>query len=279
MESRGLIIVTYNIAGNNNTYWSNHEEHVIKLVDFFRDLEADVICLQEVSGKTKNNTQAHQIANLLKMNCIFRKSMKFESGLPKYYGLAILSYFPIYLINPIELPRGSLLKDNGVRMPGQNEKRLALCVRISPMKNDKSFDFICICSHFGIYNSEDDKNNLSLKPVKRIRKYINNKSTDNDKMPALLVGDFNTIPDSNIYKFLDRNWNMHKTEETVKGKKIDYICDRGRGRYIMEKQEVKNEITLSDHYPLVGHWSFIMNKKNNSNNNDNNNNNNNNNNK
>lgn len=248
MEVHQVNIVSYNIAGNHEEIWgTNQDQHINKLSQFFSSIKADVICLQEVSGSKLLETQAHKIAQELRMNCAFAPAIE-----KKVYGVAILSHFPISSIQHLPLPRGSLFKDNGDRMPGQNETRVALCTRISPIKDDPTFDFICICTHFGIYNSEDINNEKALEPVKIIHDYINQNKIK--ETPALLVGDLNTTPNSEMWQRLDKNWNMHASDATTNKRKIDYICDRGRGKYQMQPQQVRRDIDLSDHFPLIAIW-------------------------
>lgn len=57
-----------------------------------------------------------------------------------------------------------------------------------------------------------------------------------------------------MLKGFERNWNVNPSDVPTTGiGKIDYICDRGRGFYKMQRQEVIQADT-SDHYILVGYW-------------------------
>ena len=105
---------------------------------------------EEVCGSGVEDTQAHDLANDLRMNCMFGQARQTKHGV---FGNAILSRFPLTREQELELPRGSLTRDDGSRMPGQNERRLALAAIVSPFRDAEAFDFMCICTHVGIYNT------------------------------------------------------------------------------------------------------------------------------
>jgi endonuclease/exonuclease/phosphatase family metal-dependent hydrolase len=241
--------VSYNIAGNHSSF------DIDKIISVLENINADVICLQEVGGTSISNTHAHVIANQLRMFCVFEQAH--QSRYP--FGNAILSRFPMTHCTRIELPRGSLHRDDGSRMPGQNETRVAVSVQVCPFQEHPQFDFVCICTHLGIYNSADRVTGGSaIEPFDRIRAHIK----PNDHLPALLIGDFNIRYDSQHtesgLQAVDRNWNIYGSEPTAGNKKIDYICDRGRGKWTMgEQYVVSDEVTgrASDHRPLCATWS------------------------
>ncbi len=247
-------VVTYNIAGNHDTF--SHEN----IFGVLQSLNADIICLQEVKGDDLFHTQAHSLANDLRMNCIFGQAHQ-----SRMFGNAILSRFPLTNRQEIHLPRGSLLQDDGTRMPGQNERRLALIATVCPYKSTSEFDFLCICTHIGIYNSAEQSNEAHV-PGELIGRFVN--SDSNKNRSALLLGDMNCSwnngsPFTGVVQRLDRNWNMYPTAGTITDKsesvkhKIDYICDRSRGRWQMTSMEVvRNPATMvaSDHLPVVATW-------------------------
>lgn len=264
MLLEAITIATYNIAGNHKTFDYN------LILSALRSLNADVICLQEVSGSDIHNTQAHSLANDLCMNCEFG-----QADNKRIFGNAIISRFPLTHKHNIELPRGSLKRDNGNRMPGQKETRGALAVVVSPFEDAPEYNFLCICTHVGLYNSAD-KVNVAKVPGSIIERFVNDDYRKN--MPALLAGDFNckwSEPFTGIVERLNNNWNFYKTSGTKTSKsdssknKIDYICDRQRGKWTMESNYVvRNENTdlrdghrPSDHLPLVAVWKPAVNNK------------------
>lgn len=266
-QKKSILAVTYNIAGNHNRY------NTKKICQVLIDLKPDLVFLQEVSNKRCGNflTQAHAIASELRMNCIFAKSDERFGGIERVYGNAILSLYPIHNITEISLPRGSLYTDDGFRMPGQLEKRLALGAIVSPIKDNPLYDFLCISTHFGLYNTQaatmGKKGEIpeAGKPIENIREYI--KSFGKKNMPCILGGDLNMKPDSDIIKLIEKDWNTNiilSDEPTFdnnflddKGIKIDYILDRPCDKYKMSRQKsitYQDSYMASDHRPLMAEW-------------------------
>ena len=277
-QGRFLRVVTYNIAGNHASYDTQ------KLTQVLVGLKVDLVFLQEVSDKKCDPfpTQAHALASALRMNCVFGQPAE-----GRVFGNAILSVYPLHSATEILLPHGSLYRDDGSRMPGQKERRLALAGVVSPIREDPSFDFLCIATHFGLYNTlastpppevgnaEGEKKEAVKKtlpecaaPVEEIRKFVNHPSRK--EMPCLLGGDLNAKPSSATLQLFDRNWNLHEelhnnvptrgdpdAEDVLAGSKIDYILDRSRGKYKMEFQKsltFQESLKASDHRPLLAEW-------------------------
>jgi len=258
-------LATYNIAGGNKKLF-RHE----RILEVLESLNADVICLQEVCGESVEDTQAHHLANDLRMNCMFGRARDRGGGV---FGNAILSRYPITRRQEIELPRGSLMADDGKKMPGQKEGRLALAAIVSPFPDVRTSDFLCICTHVGIYNSAE-KASEAQRPAEIIGNLVNSKAFKDT--PAVLAGDLNcawTEPFTGVVARLHRNWHIYPSAGTRtskskdKGNKVDYICDRGRGRWRLQDktmQAVRNSVTSpgkkqapSDHLPLVAFWQRI----------------------
>ena len=254
-----VTVATYNIAGAHETFCHDN------VLNALQSLNADVICLQEVLGDDPLHTQAHRLADDLRMNCVFGKAHQ-----ERVFGNAILSRFPLTHRHEIELPRGSLMRDDGSRMPGQNERRAALAVVVSPFKDVSVYDFLCVCTHVGIFNSAEESTDAHV-PCERIGQFVNTEALKDT--PALLAGDFNcrwAEPFAGVVARLDRNWNIYPSAGTKTNKgddskhKIDYICDRGRRRWQMQgglTHAVRNDKTdygdghqPSDHLPLVAVW-------------------------
>jgi endonuclease/exonuclease/phosphatase family metal-dependent hydrolase len=254
-----VTVATYNIAGGHSTF--SHDD----VLSALQSLNADVICLQEVLGDDMLHTQAHRLADDLRMSCVFGQAHQ-----TRVFGNAILSRLPLTRRHDIELPRGSLKRDDGSRMPGQNERRAALAVIVSPFREVPVYDFVCVCTHVGKYNSAE-QSTKALVPGKSIGQFVNTEALKDP--PALLVGDFNcrwAEPFAGVVSRIDTNWNIYPSTGTKTAKdddpehKIDYICDRGRSRWRVQgglTHAVRNDKTdfgdghkPSDHLPLVAVW-------------------------
>ena len=146
-------VATWNIAGLHGTF------ELAKTAAVLRAQDCNVICLQEVGDAHCGDflTQAHALAAALRMNCVFAQAHQ-----RRVFGNAILSRHPLHSAVEIELPCGSPLRDPTPgsssppdRMPGAKERRVALAVTVSPLRDDASRDFTCISTHFGIFNRAD----------------------------------------------------------------------------------------------------------------------------
>lgn len=243
-----IVVVTYNIGGNRKAFSAEAIAAVLRAAN------ADVVCLQEVCGESEARTQAHDIADVLRMNCVYVAAMARGEG--GTVGNAVLSRFPLTRITRVALPQGSRFRDSGKRMPGQDEPRCAACALVCPFAHRPEWDFWCLSVHLGIYNTADALEHGHA-PGARIAAFINDEQRK--ASPALLCGDLNALPASTVVERIQNNWNVWPDgADTMKGSgRIDYICDRGRGKWTMVKQEVIHS-EASDHYALKAVWSPIV---------------------
>lgn len=252
-------IVTYNIAGNHDTF------SVEGIAAVLHDTQADIICLQEVNqvkDQPQFTTQAHLIADALRMTCVFGKAM--ERKIKGEYGNAILSRYPIHSIRSIELPRGSKFKDNGDRMPGQNEPRVAVVGIVSPVPNGTE-DFVVICTHFGIYNSEE-RSTRALDVIKRVKAFFKTHGKDtHSKLPMLFAGDLNASPNFPVILELEKLFsplNPNPKGRTTRTREIDYIFGKSSSKVKMDLKACKvltweETNNASDHLPVVADFNLV----------------------
>jgi len=266
LSNKTYNIVTYNIAGNKPTF------NLFNIVNILKPLNADIICLQEVCLDVEflnrmrlepnRSTQAHAIAHFLGYPyCIFGQTLK-----DKYYGIAIISRLPIIYSERVDLPHGSLtqstLNIDGIplRMPGAKEPRLALCAIVAPMPSNPNDNFMILCTHFGLYNSQDIESEVAKLPISIISNYVN-QSNYND-MRIILAGDLNIEPNNRMLSWLSNEWNI-PIKNTITfvdqaipniQKEIDYIATKPNNKIIITNQFVViNELSkyASDHFPLI----------------------------
>jgi len=231
-------IVSYNIHGA--------QCDVNEIIKVLAGINADIVSLQEVDCSKMD--QAKAIGDALRMTVVFSQAHQTRN-----YGNAILSKFPVHHIEKLKLPHGSLTKEDGSRMPGANEDRLALIARISPFHDSPQHDFIFIATHFGIYTQNDANQE---EPVNIIADFLN--QNENTCVPAVLAGDLNAQPLSAVITKLKKEWNCYDSVPTFRDIKIDYILDKGRGIYKMEEgAQLVIETNASDHRPLIAKWRVI----------------------
>ena len=80
-----------------------------------------------MDNETDGYTQAEALAKDLRMSCNF-----IQAHQDKVQGNAILSRYTVTHVQQIELPSGSEKRDDGSRMPGSKERRMALVARVAP---------------------------------------------------------------------------------------------------------------------------------------------------
>ena len=199
-------VVTYNIAGNHGDYGEREDGIILTLLS----TDADIICLQEVSGVTTSSTQAHLIAARLAASDPSYSVSSFagvrnwpvETGV---YGNAIISRLPAAgPSDRIELGHGSLTQDDGSRMPGATEERVAA---VAQFHLPNRHELVVLSAHFGIFNSVDSRSDSCLAPVLAIDKWVlQHVEAELGSRPTgatvLLCGDLNADPTSLIFRGL-----------------------------------------------------------------------------
>ena len=270
-----LTVVSYNIAklAKGNT----RVNAMGKIVEILKECHADVICLQEV-GVTAGQNQAELIAKVLDMDyhfeqaCLRREDMGFvynRNGITMNesteYGNAILASRQLKMepIEPVRMSRGSLMRDNGERMSGADEGRVATAVIITCGRDPRA-KIVCISTHLGKHNSHDIRNGSSLIPVSKLVKSF----TAPDSLPSILAGDLNVTPTSQTIKyFTEHGWILIPSADTRTDEKIkiDYIMPRNSNEVELEpvgEQVVISNLethSASDHLPIVARFRMILN--------------------
>ncbi len=202
---------------NYNSPWTRRRE---KIVDLIRREQAHVVALQEVHNNrfrnVRGNNQATQIAQTLGWNVIYQPAMVYLP-LPRIEeGLAILSPEPITDVASQRLSRDA-------RDPRDLHRRLVL--RATVRLSDES---LCLyVTHLS----------LSARARSRtVREVAQFAQSSSDSHVTLLVGDFNSSPESNVFRFITGDFadlaTVHSTcpENTFRSdhptRRIDYMFMR-----------------------------------------------------
>jgi endonuclease/exonuclease/phosphatase family metal-dependent hydrolase len=232
-----LRILCYNIhygQGNDGVYDLERLAAVIKAVD------PDLVALQEVDVMVRRSGQVHQAEELGKLTGLdvyYGPTQHFEGGL---FGNAVLTKLPVsrVWIQPLpyteatpELttyPRGFVAVT--VKAPGAGEVRF-------------------VSTHFQ-HNVEEDR----VAEAEAVNRYL---ATENEKIPTILAGDINAVPDSEPMKVLLSKWTNAIDAEaapTVPSKdpksRIDYIFYRQGDPFEVVETKVIPEAMASDHRPV-----------------------------
>lgn len=235
--SKEFKVLSYNIQAGQSA-------SLKELADFISDQNPDLVALQEVDSRTyregapqqNGKDLATELGLYTKMFSVYGKTIPFKKG---YYGIAILSKYPIAKFERVYLPKTK----NG------NEQRALLVAKIE-YKNGKYLTFAC--THLDYTNSQERQVQIA-----KINQLLSQK-----KDPVIIAGDFNAEPDTQEISEGMKNYNAHfnaknptfSTERPTT--RIDYIFSYPKDRWKAVSDTTYNKIHLSDHLPIGATLKF-----------------------
>ncbi len=236
-EPSRLRVLCYNIHYGQGT---DGKYDLQRLADVIKGAKPDLVALQEVDVGVKRSGRVHQarrLAELTGMAVRYGPTQHFQGGL---YGNAVLTRLPILdvVIQPlpytestperVTYPRGAI----AVTVRGPDGKPLRF-----------------VSTHFQ-HNVAEDR----LAEAKAVNKLFGR----DDKMPTILAGDMNAVPDAEPIRELLKHWS-NATDKPASptapsGKptsRIDYIFYRPASMFRVSHAEVIEESMASDHRPVL----------------------------
>ncbi|MDR1861172.1 MAG: endonuclease/exonuclease/phosphatase family protein [Bacteroidales bacterium] len=205
-----------------------------ELAQFIREQAPDVVALQEVDCHTarakvpanRNKDFITELGQKSGMLAAYGKTIPLGTG---YYGIGILSRFPMSKIERVYLPNLG------------GEQRAVLIADIEYADN-RYFTFAC--THLQHTSAKE-----RLAQVDTLNKILQNRPC-----PTLLCGDFNARPDATeiksgmkLWKKLCSDTPTHPSDNPKA--KIDYIFGFPADRWITN-QPLNWQVILSDHCPI-----------------------------
>lgn len=231
-----LEVISYNIHHGAN------KDEVLKIDQmgaFLKNLNADLIGLQEVDSLCNRSAKTDQMKELAKatgMHAAFARHFPYDGG---SYGLGILSAFPL----------SDIRNDRITSKPVNGEKRsLALLSAIATLPNGNKIRFATV--HFAL-----DQPTRMIQAQEALD-YLK----EDGNIPVILTGDLNAEPGNEAIKLLQTAFSItdNKLGNTFPvydpSKKIDYILVSTKNLVSVKESKVFAEIDHSDHLPL---WSDI----------------------
>lgn len=207
------------------------------IVNVIKNSNASIVALQEIDVNTsrsgKNLNEAEALAKACGMYFYFGKAIDFAGG---EYGVAILSKYPMS-----DEKATFLSKEANPKM----EQRVLLTAKI---KISKKQTIRFACTHL----DSDDENNRLLQVSEIV------KIAENDSMPFIIAGDFNSTPESAPLKIVDKSFQRSCDEcgltfpQDVPDKCIDFIAFQRRVSKKIKtiRHFVINDSYASDHRPI-----------------------------
>lgn len=215
-----------------------------ELATFIKEQNPDVVALQEVDCHTRRELTPRQhdkdfITELgfrTGMFAAYGKTIPYAGG---YYGIGILSKYPLASVERIYLPK----TEKG------REQRALLVVDVEYSENQY---FTFACTHLDIPSTEERQ-----LQVKKLNEVLQAKP-----YPVIIAGDFNAHPDSEEISEGMSSWKkLCKMEPTSPANsprnQIDYIFGFPADSW-ESVEAITYQVQLSDHLPI----SAVVNLKN-----------------
>lgn len=224
-----LRILAYNIHHAEGMDEVTDLERIAWLIDTVRP---DIVTLQEVDSvvtRTGGVDQAAELARMTGMQPYFGRFMEYQGGA---YGMAVLSKLPVSSWTNVRLPDG-------------DEPRTVVAAEVELASGDK---VRIIGVHF--YRTESER----LAQAMALEAWL----ADQEPMPTLLAGDFNSYRDDSVLTHLEATWHVVDKGEDFQtfpswapDREIDYIMWQPSDAFQVAHQELLDEPVMSDHRPLV----------------------------
>ncbi len=227
-QERTVRILTFNIY-HGATMKGDFDLDV--LADVIKDVDPDLVAMQEVDFKTKR-AKGYDLPTELgwrtKMAPLFGRAMPYSGG---EYGEAILSKWSFISSRNIALPC----------LPGKEPRAALMVTTVTDFGDTISF----VATHL---DHEGPKSRIMQ--VEKINKVL-----ANNRYPSILAGDLNDIPGSEVINILERHWtptydryNLDFTyPSTTPNRKIDYVMYSPKERWQVVKTEVICDSIATDH--------------------------------
>lgn len=233
-----LRILTYNIHHGEGVDGRLDLERIAAVI---RSAEPDLVALQEVDQnveRTGRVDQPAELARLTDMHVVFGKNIDLEGG---GYGNAVLSKRPATRVENLQLP--ALVNPGGV---DDREQRGALIVEVP---TDSGRPLVFIATHLD--HRRPDAERLESARV------INAAAADRfGDRPAILAGDLNATPTSDVLARFSEQWRnptaeLPTTPVESPRRQIDFVLVRPAPRWQIVEARVLDERVASDHRPLL----------------------------
>ena len=213
------------------------------IVSVIRNQDPDIVALQEVdvnTGRSGPVNQAEKIAQKLGMHFFFGEAINYDGG---YYGVAILSKFPLTEEKINRLPTQS--GTNG------EPRVLVTAIITTPGGNQIRFG----STHLDA-QSEATNRLLQIKKIGVL--------AEAEDLPFIIAGDFNAVPESEVISILDSYFKRtcrlcpFTISPNNPTRAIDFIAFRhSLKKFEVKSHKVVNETYASDHFPIVSIINII----------------------
>ena len=231
-EAQTVRVLTYNIHHGEGT---DGVFDLPRIASIINGVQPDLVALQEIderTGRSSGVNQLDELQRLTGMHATFGKAMDYDGGA---YGVAVLSRW---------LPLDA--SDQPLPSSPDREPRTALTVRLRPADAGPPLQFTC--THFN--QGRDDGDRLGQ------AEFLISRQTDVGTS-AILAGDMNATPDSDVMKALGRKWTYAAPPELLQPPasprprvRGDYVLYRPENAWRVVESGVIDNRVASDHRPV-----------------------------
>jgi endonuclease/exonuclease/phosphatase family metal-dependent hydrolase len=231
---RTLRVLTYNIHHGEGT---DGRLDLARLAGVMKSVQPDVVALQEVDRGTERSGGVDELVELERltdMHAEFGKAMDYSGG---GYGVAVLSRWP-------------LLRTGNDPLPGSpdREPRTALTVQVGSGERGPLLQFTS--THLD--QGRDPEDRLAQ------ARYLNELLVRGQGQPAILAGDMNSRPDTQVMEIFEAQWGTASAVDpspiTPSGRPrshVDHVFFRPAGSWRVLESRVIDEPVASDHRPVL----------------------------
>src|SRR5690606_31957844 len=230
-----LTVLSYNIHHDNPPSEPDKID-LEAIANVINESRADLVGLQEVDVHTirsgQSSNQAEVLGEMTGMHVFFSKGIDYQGG---EYGTAVLSKYPIKQAERFELPNLEGLK---------SEPRTLAVVTVEVEGRPLRF----ANTHLDYTNAENN-----LLQVNEILEVF-----EEGRLPVVLVGDFNALPESASIRLLDQHFIRSCTEncgftipQIHPNRTIDFIMVSKDAPFEVIDHRVIDEPYASDHLPVL----------------------------
>ncbi|HIF22521.1 MAG TPA: endonuclease [Gemmatimonadetes bacterium] len=203
-----------------------------RIADLIRELEPDLVALQEVDSVTTRTSgvdQAHELGRLTGLAPVFGRFMAYRGGA---YGMAVLSRWPV-------------VESRNLRLPAGAEPRTAVSVEVESRRTGRRLRFVSI----HLYRTEEER----LAQSTTLEELLGSR-----EVPTVLAGDFNSTPGSRVMSHMAQSWQIvakgadHFTFPSYEpDREIDFVLLQPSDRFEVLGQRVIDAPVASDHRPVL----------------------------